>query len=71
MNDGYGKLVSRFPHPLSIMVLSLPHLTLLFHEHTLLALMNLITPAFLTGLPHLPNHYHVNQLLSTIIPSHQ
>jgi hypothetical protein len=71
MNDGYGKLVSRFPHPLSIMVLFLSHLTLVFHEHTLLALMNLITPASPTGLPPLPNPYHANQLLSTIIPSHR
>jgi hypothetical protein len=55
LNDGYGKLVSRFPHHSLIMdlqFLPLPPmslLTILFHEHHLPALMLLILPAYQTG----------------------
>jgi len=78
LNDGYGKLVSRFPHHSLIMALpflSIPPmslLTILFHElHHLLALMSLILPVHQTGcyLPtKLYNDTH-HQRTTTLFPT--
>ena len=76
LNDGYGKLVSRFPHlslsmalPLSIPPMSL--LTILFHEHQLPALMMLILPAYQTGYYLQTNPYNAihNQRTTTLFPT--
>ena len=67
-NDGYGKLVSRFPHLLLTMV-PLPHcLTFPFRESTQLALTHLILHASLTGSQHLINLTHVHH---TPMTAHQ
>jgi hypothetical protein len=64
LNDGYGKLVSRFPHHSLIMALPfllIPPMSLLiilFHEHHLLALMMLILPAYQTGFYLQTNPYN-------------
>ena len=76
VNDGYRKLVSRFPHLLLTMVLHLnlppmSSLTILFHEHTLPALMPLILLAYQTG-SYLPtNLYNAdhNQTMTTLFPT--